>query len=275
MQTVFGSHAAIPPFRLLRPERAEEAAAALHDGAAFLAGGVDLVPALRAGRRATALIALGGLRALAAVERDGAVLRVGAGLTYAAFAADPAVGAALPDLVSVFARVANVRVRHAATLGGNLMARNPAYDLLPALLALDARLVFLDAAARRLEIGAAESPWPEALLTAIEIPLAAERRFVLDRAYKPVLSLALAIERRGAALVGRAAVGCAHAVPVVLPLELGGIAERRSLADGAAEIAQDFAARLPAPADDWIASAGYRRRLAAVLLARALRAAAS
>ena len=128
MQTIYGSHSAIAPFRLLRPTRIEEAVAAHADGAACLDGGVDLVPQLRAGRRVEHVVALGGIAALKAVERHGNVLRIGAGVSYARLAAEAAVAAALPDLAAVWRGIANVRVRHAATVGGNLMARNPRYD---------------------------------------------------------------------------------------------------------------------------------------------------
>jgi len=274
MQTIYASHAAIPPFRLLRPERAEEASAARADlgaDALFLAGGVDLVPALRAGRRAAALISLHGIRSLAAIERDEATLRIGAGLTYAGLAAHAGIRAAMPDFAAVFAGVANIRVRHAATLGGNIMARNPAYDLLPALLALDAKLVFIDRHGRRETVGAAAAEFPDGLLAEIEIPLDAKRRFVFERGYKPALSLAVSVERRGGRLAGRAAVGCAHARPLVLPLDLGPALDHAALAARAQAIAEDFAARLPAPLADAAASAEYRRTLARVLLARALR----
>src|SRR5688500_18804120 len=125
MQTIFGSHGAIAPFRLLRPARIEDAAAAVRDGAVCLAGGVDLVPAMRAGRRVESVVHLGGIAALKTVERRDGAVRLGAGVTYARLATDPAIAAALPDLAVVWRGVANVRVRHAATVGGNVMARNP------------------------------------------------------------------------------------------------------------------------------------------------------
>lgn len=274
MQTIYASHAAIPPFRLLRPQRAEDAAAAAADlgaEAMFLAGGVDLVPALRAGRRAAALISLHGIRALWQVARSDAALRIGAGVTYAGLLANAEARAALPDLAAAFAQVANIRVRHAATLGGNIMARNPHYDVVPALLALDAKLVFLDRDGRRHCIDPAEATMPESVLEAIEIPLTPERRFVFERSYKPVLSLAVAVQRRRDGLAGRAAVGCAHSRPVALALDLGQAAERAALAARADAVAADFAARLPAPLGDTAASSEYRRSLARVLLSRALR----
>lgn len=271
MQTVYGSHAAIPNFRLVRPRSAAEATAAKTDlgpDAHFFGGGVDLVPALRAGHPVSALIALGGIEGFAAVNRSGDTLSIGAGLTYAGLAANEIVRAAVPGFAEAIASVANVRVRHAATLGGNVMARSPAYDLPPSLLALGAKLAFVASRGETITDGAT-AELPAGLLARVEIPIA-ERRFILERGHKPVISLALAVERHGGKLVGRAAVGCAHAWPSVQALDLGNPADFAALGASAAAIAAAFAARLPEPVTDYLASGGYRRHLAEVLLRRAL-----
>lgn len=259
MQTVYGSHSAIAPFRLLRPARIADAAAALAGGAVCLAGGVDLVPALRAGRRVDEIVHLGGIDELKAIERRGNALRIGAGVTYARLAADRAIAADLPDLAAAWRGVANVRVRHAATIGGNLMAGNPLYDMLPALMALDASLVFADAEGALHAAPAAAARWPEGLLAFVEVPLRPGRRFLFERGFKPVISVAVA----AAGGQARAAFGCAFAHALMRELALDGDGET-----AAARIARD----LPEPVTDWIASGAYRRKLARVLLARQLRA---
>jgi len=260
MRTIYGSHAAIAPFRLLRPARAEEAAAALAEGGVCLAGGVDLVPAMRAGRRVERIVWLGGIAALKTIERAGGALRIGAGVTYAQLAGDAAIAAALPDLAAAWRGVANVRVRHAATIGGNVMAGNPQYDMLPALMALDATLVFLDARGRQEAVNAAAERWPQGLLWSIEIPLVAGRRFAFERSFKPVISLALAADAGHA----RVALGCAYERPLCRTLAPSGAAPEA--------LAETFARELPEPVSDWIASGAYRRKLARVLLTRQLRA---
>lgn len=259
MQTVYGSHSAIAPFRLLRPARLADAAAALAGGAVCLAGGVDFVPALRAGRRVECVVYLGGIGELKTIERRGDVLRVGAGVTHARLAADSAIAAALPDLAAIWRGVANVRVRHAATVGGNVMAGNAQYDMLPALMALDAKLVFAGEKGRQETVAAAAARWPEGILAYLEIPLVPGRRFLFERGHKPVLSVAVCADAKRA----RIALGCAYAHPLVRAIALDGDAE--PLADA---LARD----LPEPASDWIASGAYRRKLARVLLARQLRA---
>lgn len=259
MQTIYGSHSAIAPFQLLRPARIEDAAAALADGAVYLAGGVDLVPALRAGRKVERIVSLSGIAALKTIERRDGVLRVGAGVTYARLAADPTITAALPDLAAIWRGVANVRVRHAATIGGNLMAHNPQYDMLPALLALDARLVVARADGHHESFGIDSGTWPQGLLAFIEIPLVHGRRFLMDRTFKPVISLAVSVAARR----GRVAIGCAYDRALLRALALDGAPEA---------LAESFACDLPEPSSDWIARGGYRRKLAQVLLARQLRA---
>lgn len=258
MQTVYGSHSAIAPFRLKRPSRIADAAAALAGGAVCLAGGVDLVPALRAGRRVDEIVSLCGIGELKAIERRDGVLRVGAGVTYAQLAADRAIAAALPDLAAVWRGVANVRVRHAATIGGNLMAANPLYDMLPALMALDATLIFAGAGGRQQSVPASAERWPTDLLAFIDIPLVPEGRFLFERGFKPVISVAVA----AAGGRVRAAFGCAFERPLV-----------RTFAPGDAEaLAAAIAGALPDPVSDWIAGGAYRRKLARVLLARQLKA---
>lgn len=255
MQTIYGSHSAIAPFRLFRPARIEDAAAALADGAVCLAGGVDLVPVLRAGRKVERVVYLGGIADLKTIERRGDVLRIGAGVTYARLAGDAAIAAVLPELAVAWRGVANVRVRHAATVGGNVMAGNPQYDMLPALMALGAKLAFVGAKGRQETTAAAAEHWPAGILAFIDIPLVPGRRFLFERGYKPVLSVATS------AALGhvRIALGCAHARPLIREIALDGHADA---------LARD----LPEPVSDWIASGAYRRKLARVLIARHLHA---
>ena len=272
MQTIFGSHGAIAPFQLVRPATINDAAAALADGAgACLAGGVDLLPALRAGRRVNRVVYLGGIHALKAVSRTDRAITIGAGVTHHRLANDPEIARTLPDLAGIWRNVANVRVRHAATIGGNLMARNPQYDALPALQALGARLIFAGADGRAQATDAGAADWPDGLLSAVEIPLV-ERRFGFDRSMKPALSLAVSLETRDGKLGGRAAVGCAHQRPVCLALDFAGARDWGAVAARADAIADAFAADLTEPDTDWIASGGYRSTLARVLLARQLTA---
>lgn len=190
------------------------------------------------------------------------MLRIGAGVTYARLAADSTIAAALPDLAAVWCGVANVRVRHAATVGGNVMSGNPQYDMLPALMALDAKLVFASAAGRHETVAADAASWPQGVLAFLEIPLVAGRRFAFERSFKPVISMALSAD----AATARVAIGCAYERPLFRTV---------ALRDGTLEaLAEAFARALPEPISDWIASGAYRRKLARVIVTRQLRATA-
>jgi aerobic carbon-monoxide dehydrogenase medium subunit len=259
---IFGSHAAISPFRLARPRTVEGALADLaeDDGAVLMAGGTDLVPAMRAGRRVGVIVSLAEIAELGAIERGKAGLRIGAGATLDTIGRDRTVGEALPGFAALCRAAANSRVRFAATLGGNLMAGNPAYDFLPALAALGARLLFAGTDEPAiLALGDGPSPpMPKnALLLAAEIPLADGLAFRMERGFKPAASVAVARWKGGA----RAAIGAAHESAVSFALDPAAKPE----AAGA-----DFARRLPAPVDDAFASSAYRRRLAGVLVSRLL-----
>lgn len=118
---------ALSEFRLLRPESAADAVRLRgeHPASRFIAGGTDLLPNMRRGLVGADIVidlgSLGELRELRVEPRAGAeVLRIGAGVTLAALAADATVGARLPALAQAALAVAGPTHRAAATLGGNL-----------------------------------------------------------------------------------------------------------------------------------------------------------
>lgn len=110
-------------FQVHRPTTAEEAArikAAAVNGQ-FIAGGTDLLPNLRRGLgQPTDLIDLSAIAGFGDVRRDGASLWIGAGVTLAALARDPAILAEYPALADAALSVAGPTHRVMATLGGNL-----------------------------------------------------------------------------------------------------------------------------------------------------------
>lgn len=115
---------ALATISLQRPASLQEATRLLAgEGARPLAGGTDLLPNLRRGLgEPKLLVDLGGIAddfAACAVDADGA-LRIGAGATLAAIAADARIGASWPVLASAAGLVAGPTHRISATLGGNL-----------------------------------------------------------------------------------------------------------------------------------------------------------
>ncbi|MBE7447752.1 MAG: FAD binding domain-containing protein [Kofleriaceae bacterium] len=115
----------LPPFSWLAPRSLDEALdalAAAPDETVLLAGGTDVLPHLKYGRRAPRrVIGLGRLPELARVEptADGG-LWVGAGVTLDHLAAEPRVVARYPALAAAAAAVGSPQLRRMGTLGGNL-----------------------------------------------------------------------------------------------------------------------------------------------------------
>ena len=100
--------------KLLRPESAEAAAAALGNGSVALAGGTELVPLLRDGIvRADKLVELRDV-----IPRGVAGARIGAGTTLAELELDPEIPQALREACSL---AASPQLRSMGTLGGNLL----------------------------------------------------------------------------------------------------------------------------------------------------------
>ncbi|HVO15807.1 MAG TPA: FAD binding domain-containing protein [Alphaproteobacteria bacterium] len=273
------SHRAIAPFELVRATSVDEALAALRrrvGAAVALAGGIDLVRTLRAGRPADLVVTLKSAPELARIEETADGVVIGACVTHHRMETDPVVARTLPALAAAWRTIGNIRVRLAGTVGGNVMAREPAYDGPVLLAAVDASL-HLRTQRGAMTIKPAETPrWkapPSAVLETILVPRVERRWLAFDRSLKPVVSVALAIEDHGpAVLLGRAAVGCAYPVPICRPLVLGGATDVGAIAGRAAEIAKDFVASLPPPLDDAFASRAYRRRMIEVQLRRQLAA---
>lgn len=110
------------------------------DEARPIAGGTALVLMLRQGLiRPQALVRLDGVPGLEGVSLEDGDLRIGATTTLRAASDSALLRAHAPVLASACALVGNVRVRNAATLGGNVCDADYASDPPGILVALDAR----------------------------------------------------------------------------------------------------------------------------------------
>jgi len=257
----------IAPFAAHRPASVAEAVAlrAAPGASAYMAGGLDLIDAMKQGQAFDRVIQLDGLSGLAAIEPGPEGLRIGAGATHAAIAASPAVRAALPDFAALWSAIANPRVRFAGTIGGNVMAGRNDYDGLPALLALGATATIATGAG---ETSAALDQL-SGLVTSFVIPHPVTCRLYADRSLRPALTLWLGLTVMGGGVTAlRLAVGLAHPRPVcvTMPLDL----PTAALGTQAASIAASALALLPEPVSDGRASADYRRRMVGVLARRIL-----
>jgi carbon-monoxide dehydrogenase medium subunit len=132
------------PFAYHRPANLAEASALseqLGVGAAFFAGGTELLPDYQRGRETAAhLIALDGIRELHGIVVDGDTLRIGALTTVAKLASSPLVASWLPALGEAARSIGSPQIRSRATVGGNFCRAVSCADLPPAAIAGGARL---------------------------------------------------------------------------------------------------------------------------------------
>ena len=272
---IAASRKRIAPFRLYRPATIAAVCELMAQwpGALLHAGGIDLVGRMKTGVAAAAVIALGGVAALKGVARVGDMVEIGAATTHWQLEHDEVLRGELPAVADFVADLGNVRVRAQGTIGGNIMAAEPGYEMLPLLAALDAELRFVachDGTRRTISARAWRAPAPDSaeLLTAIAIPLRTAT-VTWDRTLRPLLGLIATLQWRDdvavsglAALTGRG--------PVWAPLGLAEPVRRRDLVEAADAIGLDWAGRLPPLAMTAGAGDAYCRHAARVMARRAI-----
>lgn len=197
----------LPPFALHRPQSLSEALEALGEDDMPLAGGTELLLAMRMRMlRPSALVNLKTIPGLDRIGLDGSELAIGGTVTHAAAMADPLVARHAPILPHVLAQVGNPRVRASGTLAGNLVFAEPKSDVITILAALDASVDLVSPRGeRRVRIDEfIVAPYYAArehdeILTAIRIPV----DDVVEAAYvkfqtmeRPTVGVA-AVDRRG------------------------------------------------------------------------------
>jgi aerobic carbon-monoxide dehydrogenase medium subunit len=255
-----------------RPESVEEAIRLLaREDARALAGGQSLVNVMKTRVASPELVVdlnrIDGLRGIRAA--DGA-LEIGAMTTYSAIVDSAEVAAGRPILADVARTIADVQVRNRGTIGGNVCSNDPTNHFPPLAAALDAELTIAGPDGER-TVGAEEffegvyltAVHPGELLTSLRIPAKGDARdgwasVTLGKEGTGIVNVAATVSGGTA----RIAIGCVAATPVVVTAS----ADETAVADAVR------AAELDPPADVH-ASADYRRHLAEVLAARAVRAA--
>jgi CO/xanthine dehydrogenase FAD-binding subunit len=257
-----------------RPGSVEEAVQLLsaREDARALAGGQSLVNVMKTRVAAPELVVdLNGIDALRGIANDGGALVIGAMTTYAAIVDSPEVEAARPVLAEVARTIADVQVRNRGTIGGNVCSNDPTNHFPPLLAALQADFTIRSAGRERtvstdefFEGVFATAVHPGDLLTTIRIPAKSDARdgwasATLGREGTGIVSVAASVSGGSA----RIAIGCVAATPVVVTAS----ADETAVADAVKSAGLD-------PPTDVHASADYRRHLAAVLAARAVRDAA-
>jgi carbon-monoxide dehydrogenase medium subunit len=278
------------PFQLHDPATVEEATRFLEehgDAAALYAGGTELLLVLKLGFGAFEhLIDVKGIAELHGIETDDGTLRIGAAVPHREIERSPAVRARWPALAEMESRVANLRVRGAGTLGGNLCFSDPHSDPATFLLASEAGVVARRGGGDPRRIAMSEfvlGPYRTALaagelLTRIEVPALPQGAAIVHRKLsfheRPAATVTcLARLESGRVAEARIAVGSVGAVPVRAP-EAEALLAGSEGADppaGTLRAAADAAAEASGAVDDAGGSAEYKRQLVRVLVERALR----
>lgn len=279
-----------PPFEYHAPTTTEEALAILADHgdeARALAGGQSLVPlmAVRLSRSAH-LVDLNNVTDLARVGRPNGTMSIGAMVRQRTIERDPTVAEAIPLLARATPWIGHFQIRNRGTVGGSLAHADPAAEYPAVALALDAELEIRSAAATR-TVPATEffdgmfstAVGPGELLTSATFPVRqANEGFAVEEVARRHGDFALvgtaarvAVDDRG--VVASAAVAMFGVGPTAqrLPATEAALLGVDAAAD-LHDIAQIAAGELDPP-DDLHATAGYRRRVGAVTVRRALQTA--
>jgi carbon-monoxide dehydrogenase medium subunit len=260
----------IAPFALHRPRAVQDVLALLaaHPSATLLAGGLDVIDRMKWGDPVGDLIDLRHIPGLADIACMRSEILIGAMATHATLATTPQLHVALPDLQTIWHGVANPRIRNTGTIGGNLMAAQPHYDAMPAMLALEATAVL---AGQPKPIPLSDLPeHTNAFLLGLRVPRHPGLRLVADRSLHPAIALyAAGIVTDGHVGRIRIAISGAHESPCVFTPGLSSLPQS-DLATQAAAIGAEAAAALPATRSDGLGSADWRTRMIAVLARRLL-----
>jgi xanthine dehydrogenase FAD-binding subunit len=271
-----------------RPETIADAIAAMAAGdARALAGGTDLVPQLREGRRrAGRIVDLKRIPELAAIAAlpDGGI-SIGAAATATAVARHAGLVAAYPAVAQSAQLIGGVQIQNRASLGGNICNAAPSADAVPALICHEARAAIAGRSGRR-EVAVEamfRGPGQTALeageiLVSILLPPPQPRSAAKYLRFTPRREMDIAVAGAGT-WIGLDAHGAVAAARVVLasvaPTPIRALsAEQKLIGEKPTRALLEEAGRLAAgdarPISDTRGSADYRRSLVAVLTARAL-----
>jgi aerobic carbon-monoxide dehydrogenase medium subunit len=276
-----------PDFRYVKPTTVDECLSLLAehgDGAQVLAGGQSLMPLLNFRLASPAiLIDINGLDALSGIREGGKTITIGALERHEQIAASPVVRRRLPLLSDAAPHIAHVAIRTRGTIGGSVALADPAAELPACCLALDARIELASERGRRLMPAVdyfqglyTTAREPDELVTAIEFAAPAPnqvhafREISRRRGDFAIAGLAFLAARNSGVLhnVRLALFGVADRP--VLAFNAMATLENQTLDAGIIARACDALADELAPSDDLAYPADYKRRVAGVLLGRAL-----
>lgn len=137
--------------KFFKPTSVNEAVELLKkNGHLAISGGTDLIVKIRNGLfpNATGLVDISNLP-FKEIRQDNGKLIVGSGCTMSQVIANPLINEHFPVLVKAASTVGAMQIRNAATLGGNVANGSPAGDTIPALFTLEATICLTGPNGRR------------------------------------------------------------------------------------------------------------------------------
>ncbi len=257
------------------------------DRTRVLAGGTDLIPALREETSRPGFV----LNILEVAELNGVRdtdqgLRIGSATSHAQLTESDLVKRYCPSLAQAAGSIGGPLVRNRGTIGGNLVNASPAADLASTLLSLDAEAVIRSRKGTRVValseffLGPGKTVLnPEELLTEIAIPRPRGLGVFLKLGRRQAMTLSvvnvavcLAMED-GRCREARIALGSVAPTPIRCPGAERMLLNQQMNEELAAQCAQ-AAMAASSPIDDQRAKAWYRVQAGTVLVRRALARAA-
>lgn len=280
------------PFDLAEPISLEEAIRLLDPddpSVRAIGGGTALMLMMKAGVfRPTRLVSLrkvgNGFSGVTAGV-DGSLV-IGAATTLSAIERAPEVARAAPVIVQTMQRLANVRVRNVATIGGNLAHGDPHMDLPPVLIALGATVTAAGPARERtitledLFTGYYETALArDELIKELHVPAQGKRRSAYVKCTTgssedwPALGVAVSLDAEGGTVRTATVVVSAATEKAVRLKQTEAMLAGAKINDGVLRRAGEAAAAEAETVSDVRGSAAYKRELIRVYVARAIRAA--
>jgi carbon-monoxide dehydrogenase medium subunit len=273
-------------FDYVAPTSVEEALSALAeagDEVKIMAGGQSLLPVLRMRLNAPELVIdLGRIESLRGVRDDGDAIVIGALTTHSDVVTDELVRQHALLLSKAAAEVADNQIRHRGTFGGSCAHADPAGDMGPAALALDAEFVIVGSGGTR-TVGAQDffvdlfetAIGEDEILTEVRIPKhtgwgAHYEKFVRVQHQWPSVAVAATVKADGGT-ISEARIGLTNmgSTPLRASATEAALAGA-SATDEAVRAAAEHAADGTNPPSDLNGDSDYRKHLATVLTRRAV-----
>jgi carbon-monoxide dehydrogenase medium subunit len=230
------------------------------------------------------LVSLAGIPGLDGITVEGDNLRIGGLVRHHDLELSPVVRGFAPFLADVYRRVATVRIRNMATVGGGLAHADPAQDPQPGYITLDARVRLASkGGVREVPVGDLATDYyetvirPGEILTEVIVPRPApSAKFVylkfLPRTEDDYATVAVAAKAEmedGVCRNLRVALGAAGPTPVRATAVEQALEGKTPTPAAVREAAEAVADQVD-PLDDFRGSSGYKRDMAVVFTRRAL-----